>query len=198
MRALAMVAALLVAQPAAAFSPQDGEVLRFEVLRKGQPFGAHIVRFDRDGETLTVTVDIDLDVKLGPLSLFKYRHDVVEKRRDGALVSLRATTLKDGERFSIDLKDPPGELIPTTHWNRAVLARAAMVNTETGEMLDFVVREMGVETIVAEGRQIEANRYRIDAEIPLDIWYDADGRWVKLAFTVRDQPIEYVLTPWRS
>ena len=45
----------------------DGAVIDFTVLRKGKPFGSHVLTFDRadDGE-LTVTTDVDLDVKFGP------------------------------------------------------------------------------------------------------------------------------------
>ncbi|MEM9180281.1 MAG: DUF6134 family protein [Pseudomonadota bacterium] len=31
------------------------------------------------------------------------------------------------------------------------------------------------------------------SDLTVDLWYDAQSRWVKLAFQVRGQDIEYVL-----
>ena len=51
----------------------------------------------------------------------------------------------------------------------------------------------GREAIKVGKKTIEANRYLMDSALDVDLWYDDDGRWVKLAFEARGQQIEYVL-----
>ncbi|MGD2132907.1 MAG: DUF6134 family protein [Maricaulaceae bacterium] len=191
-----------------AWSPSDGEQLSFEVLRNGRPFGDHVVTFDREGEGVLVDVDIDLRVRFGPITAFRYEHDIEERWRDGALQSLEANTLKDGERFDLAVtrsgdglaiegreftgvaEDP---LIPTTYWNIALIEQSRMLNSETGALLPLDVELVGQEQIVAGGETIGARRYLLRSEIDLELWYDDAGRWVKCAFTTRGSRIEYVL-----
>jgi hypothetical protein len=68
-----------------------------------------------------------------------------------------------------------------------------LLSTEDGEILNVKVVNKGRETIKAGNKTIEANRYLMDSALDVDLWYDDDGRWVKLAFEARGQQIEYVL-----
>jgi len=34
--------------------------------------------------------------------------------------------------------------------------------------------------------EIEARRYKITGDLARELWYDAEGRWVRLALTARD------------
>ena len=68
-----------------------------------------------------------------------------------------------------------------------------MLSTETGEVLDIDVEMLGEETVAVNGQDIPATHYRIKSDLTVDLWYDNQSRWVKLAFEVRGQEIEYVL-----
>ncbi len=199
-----------LATPAAQASVPDNGELAFEVYRNGDRFGQHILTFEENGEDLQVTVDIDFRVGLGPIPLWRYRHDIRETWRDGRLVSLEATTRKDGRDLEVEasLGDDdllsvrgedfegalPGRIIPSSYWNPDIIEQGQMLNTETGELMDLAIEELGVETILAGGSYIAASRYRlIGGPIPFDLWYDADGHWVKMSFTIDGSEIDYVL-----
>ena len=187
----------------------DGAVIDFTVLRKGKPFGQHILSFDRDKDgELTVTTDVDLQVKFGPITAFKYRLDSVETWVDGQLSSLSGSSNSDGRKakvagklvadgFRVDSTKFDGVLegtvIPSSHWNRMQVYQDRMLSTETGEVLDIDVDIIGPDTVMVDGEAIETTHYRLQSDLTVDLWYDQQSRWVQLAFEVRGQEIEYVL-----
>ncbi len=190
------------------WAPQDA-VLSFQVTRDGDDLGRHVLRFDRTAEGLDVTIDVDLAVKIGPLTPFLYRHDVVETWRDGELYALTSTTRKDRRDLKVDAKrsgdtlrvsgkyaslEAPADTVTTTWWNSDVLRRDALLNSETGELIPASAERVGEETVLVDGLAVEATRWRLTSSLTLDLWYDADGRWVKCAFDARGSQIEYTLS----
>ena len=211
MKRLAILAAILLsplqahAQP---WQPAHGARLEFDVFRDGGAFGTHVVKFHREGETLTVDTDISLKVAFGPLTLFEYIHDVTERYTGGKLNWIGSRTKNEGRWKTLKAEATEGGLkvtgeefkgvlphtvIPSTHWNADQMKQSAMFSTETGEMLPMKVKDRGVERIKAGGKTIEARRYDVDSEIDASFWYDARGRWVKCAFTAEGSKIDYVL-----
>ena len=187
----------------------DGAVIDFTVLRKGKPFGSHVLTFDRseDGK-LQVTTDVDLLVKFGPITAFKYRLDSVEEWVDGQLVALNGKSNNDGRKGVVSAKVENGDLlvdstkfdgalpigtIPSSHWNRLQVYQGQMLSTETGEVLDIDVEMIGEDQVRVGDDFINATHYRLKSDLTVDLWYDRQSRWVKLAFEVRGQDIEYVL-----
>ena len=194
----------------AVWQPYDGAKIAFDVLRKGKPFGTHIVSFDKssDGE-LKVTTDVDLKVKVGPFTAFRYELDSVETWQNGQLVALNGRTNDDGDKTSVRAAldestlrvegsafagtVAPG-IIPSSHWNKDQIRSTEMLSTEDGSVLNMIVVPKGRETLNIAGQQIAANRYLLDSDINIDLWYDDDGRWLKLTFDARGQTIEYRLS----
>ncbi|MEM9055339.1 MAG: DUF6134 family protein [Pseudomonadota bacterium] len=187
----------------------DGAKIDFTVLRKGKPFGKHLLTFDRaeDG-LLTVTTDVDLKVKFGPITAFRYRLDSVEAWRDGQLVALNGKSNNDGRKGQVEAKVTQDQLqvestkfdgllplttIPSSHWNRLQVYQDQMLSTETGEVLDIQVEVIGDDTVMVGNTAVEATHYRLTSDLIVDLWYDDQSRWVKLAFEVRGQEIEYIL-----
>ena len=187
----------------------DGAVIDFTVLRKGKPFGRHMLTFDRDESgDLTVTTDVDLRVKIGPITAFRYRLDSVENWVNGQLVGLNGTSNSDGRKGRVSAVQENGQLavestkfdgvlplttIPSSHWNRMQVYQDQMLSTETGELLEIDVETIGDDVVMVAGQPVEATHYRLKSDLTVDLWYDAQSRWVKLAFKVRGQDIEYVL-----
>lgn len=187
----------------------DGDVIDFTVLRKGKPFGRHVLTFDRDAEgALTVTTDVDLQVKFGPITAFRYRLDSVEKWVDGQLSALNGKSNNDGRKGVVRaemIEDQlvvdstafdgslPGGTIPSSHWNRLQVYQDSMLSTETGEVLPIEVETVGDDRVMVDGKAIDATHYRLKSDLTVDLWYDRKSRWVKLSFAVRGQEIEYVL-----
>lgn len=187
----------------------DGAVIDFTVLRKGKPFGRHMLSFERSsGGTLEVTTDVDLQVKFGPITAFKYRLDSVEEWLDGELVTLSGKSNNDGRKGQVSAVVEDGQLvvdgtkfegalpvgtIPSSHWNRLQVYQSQMLSTETGEVLDIDVEIIGEDVVQVGDQLIDATHYRLKSDLTVDLWYDRQSRWVKLAFQVRGQDIEYVL-----
>lgn len=187
----------------------DGAVIDFTVLRKGKPFGSHVLTFERgDDGALEVTTDVDLQVKFGPITAFRYRLDSVEQWIDGQLVGLNGKSNNDGrkgevqaelegEQLRVDSTKFEGALplgtIPSSHWNRLQVYQNQMLSTETGEVLDIEVEIVGEDTVKVGEEMVEATHYRLKSDLTVDLWYDRQSRWVKLAFDVRGQSIEYAL-----
>jgi len=202
--------AVLVPMPALAqpWKPAHGARLEFDVLRDGGKFGTHVLKFSREGETLTVDTDVELKVALGPLTLFEYVHDVTEKYIGDRLVWVGSRTQNEGKRKTLAAQPVEGGLkvnaeafngvlkgivIPSTHWNEDEMKQPKMFSTETGEMMPIKVTERGTEKVKVGGATIDARRYDVDSAIDASFWYDAQGRWVKTAFETQGSKIEYVL-----
>ncbi len=211
MRFLVMIAAVTLAPMQAMaqpWQPANGDKLEFDVLRDGGEFGSHIVKFSREGDTLTVDTDVVLKVAFGPITLFDYSHDVTEKYVGDRLTWVGSRTKKDGKWKTLSAQAGegglkvegskfkgllPGKVIPSTHWNRDEMTLPTMFSTETGEMLPIKVKDRGVENIKAGGKTISARRFDVDSEIDASFWYDDQGRWVKCAFETQGSKIDYVL-----
>jgi len=213
--AVLLASTVLVATPAAAknsdgaWTPEPGDVIEFDVLRKGKPFGSHSVTFGEDSDgRLTARTDVLLKAGLGPITVFKYELDATEVWQDGQLVSLngevnddgkegKVTATRTGSELDVDGTEFDGQvtasIIPSSHWNFAATQATELLSTEDGEILDVSVSEQGKETIIAAGEEVEATRYLLDSDIDVTLWYDEAGRWLKLAFEARGQNIEYVL-----
>jgi hypothetical protein len=193
-----------------AWQPSAGDVISFNVLREGKPFGSHAVTFTTDANgALVATTAVSLKAGLGPLTLFRYKLDATETWLNGELQKVSGTVNDDGKKRSVtatrkgdalnvsgsDFKGvAPAGIVPASHWNYAQILTGKLLSTEDGEILNVKVVNKGRETIKAGNKTIEANRYLMDSALDVDLWYDDDGRWVKLAFEARGQQIEYVLS----
>lgn len=193
----------------ASWQPSDGDVISFNVLRNGGQFGSHVVRFDESGEgEITATIDVELRAGLGPITVFRYELDATETWRNGKLVSLRGavnddgnrgsvTAVRDGDQIAVDGTDyegrVDGDIVTASHWNIAQIRASQILSTEDGEIINVAVTEQGRDSLTIGGQQVETTRYLMDSDIDVTLWYDDQGRWVKLAFEARGQSIEYVL-----
>ncbi len=191
------------------WEPEGPTKIQFDVLRKGKPFGRHNVSFQptEDGG-FTATADVELTAKIGPITVYKYRHKSVETWKDGKIIALEAETRKDGDDIEaramrtadgLAVKGTnysglyPASVIPANHWNISQLYRNKMLSTEGGQPLDVAVTDLGRDTLVINGQEIEATKFQLDSDLSVFLWYDDNGRWLKLSFTARGQEIAYIL-----
>lgn len=216
LRCLIAIAGLVLAAPTASATdlmPADGERIVFDVYRNGgTPFGTHAVEFTRDGQDILASISIELRAGLGPVTVFRYRHESSERWRDGQLVGFSGRTQKDGETYQVqamfdgeglevDGVAPDGapvdaeyaaSLLPSSHWRGYPPGMDAMFNTEHGTLMQTDVQFLGEEQIEADGGVITASRYRLSSSLTVDLWYDENGRWAGCEFEARGQRVRYV------
>ena len=136
--AAAGAAALPAGARAAPLPVPPGGSLRFNIIRKGKPFGSYAVSFATAGKVLTVTTDVVMSQKMAAVTVFDYHHHCVETWRDGRFAELHSTTVRDRKTtdevsavrgdFEIKIataKGPqiaPASAAPLTHWNMATLS----------------------------------------------------------------------------
>ncbi len=186
--------ALLLAGSADAVTVPSSGVLAFDVMRKGTDIGDHRYVFREEGDALSVQVETDVPVKL-PLigvTVFRFEHDSQEIWRDGKLSALKSKTNDDGEAHQVDLARAEG--FPASLWNDAILEQTMLLNTVDGRSMATSVVNLGPETVRTGGKEVPAHHYRLSGGLERDLWYDASGMLVKVAFTADDgSHIEYTL-----
>ncbi len=181
----------------------------FEILRKGERIGFHVVESEETADGLIVSTHVRMRVKFGPIPVYGYAHQAVELWRGGALQGLQSRTEDNGTSMSLSLRSEIGRLIidgtawrgaapqgaaPSSYWNRAVIGAATHINSQNGELID-------VETTYA-GRSVAPNgepadRYRIRGTVVADFWYEGE-RWVGSSFTIDGEELVYRLVDPQS
>src|SRR5579872_1882332 len=71
--------------------PPDGKIA-FKVMRKGAHIGEHSLRFDQDGDALTVQTDVRITVHVGPVPVYHHTQTCVERWRGDRFIGLDSTT----------------------------------------------------------------------------------------------------------
>ena len=186
-----------------------GGGIDFDVIRNGENIGVHSVRFIAEPEGLSVHCLVDM--KINFLAIFNYRYRYESKsvwtgpefkmleatvNDDGTISSMLAT--RSGPDIHIRIQDKSyktrGPIIPTDHWNSNVLLQTRVLNTLTGNVNNVGLVDKGSEKVSTEEGSISATRYTYTGDlVDTDVWYDNEGRWVKLRFLGSDgTPIEYV------
>lgn len=189
-------------------SVQPSDRLVFDVLMDGNKIGEHRVVLGRDADRTHVAIDVDLDVKFGPFTLYTYTQKVRELWKDGTLERFKSATDNDGENYIVEAVKQGDDLkvvvnggdaeqkdawFPTTYWNRDTVRQQRLVATLNGETKEIRIEKAGQEEIEAGGRRLVADRYRMRGDLDVDLWYDKQDRWVKLAFDFKGNRFDYIL-----
>ena len=175
MRILIFVAfaALVVGVSAALATPSvpASNALTFDVIRKGKDIGDYTIRFQPSGNALTVRLKTDVAVKVLGITAYSFTQDSTEHWTGGKLTALSSVTDDDGEQHSIKLG--ASAILPASLWNAAIVKATKAINT-------------------IDGRKM--THYRLSGDLARDLWYDADGVLVKVAFVGDDgSKVEYRL-----
>lgn len=203
--AAALAVSLPGAAPASTLDPLAlyGPELTFSVQRNGQMVGRHTVSFERDqAGRLSVESRMQLEIPfLLGLVAYRFRYESDAQWRDGALQRIRVAVDDDGKARKVDLAwsgtefegqvngtpaRMPGPLFPTDHWNRQAVGAPNVLNTLTGRLAEVAVTEHGVEQVDTAHGPITATRFEYTGDFRSEVWYDSEGRWVKLRFQGKD------------
>lgn len=203
------------ARPAIAADPIQlyGNEIRFDVERDGDVVGQHVVTFTRTAQGVKVDARADINVSVLFIPAYRFKFQSHELWRDGALLSMDASTNDDGDYVAVKaqrddgglhVKSTVGEyaaptLLPMSHWNAALLKGGVILNTMTGELIDIKVQDVGFDTVTTRNGSLRARHYIYSGDLTGDIWYDSEGRWVRLRFQAHDgSTIDYVCRRCRT
>ncbi len=207
--AVAFAAPQPLAAKSAALDPIQlyGPEIVFDVYRKGERVGRHHVKFDQDGDTVVAESRFDVKIKVLSLTVYEYLYTSRERWKNGQLVSLQARTDDDGDVTKvnatrtgyalmvdngIDSQIVSADTYPTTHWNAGVLGATRVINTITGNINDVTIENRGTVTVQTGDIERQATHYAYQGDLTTEVWYDDDGRWVKMRFPGSDGTmIEY-------
>lgn len=197
----------ITAAPVDPFLLYGGEI-DFDVYRKGEKVGFHRVRFNGDRNDLTAQSEFSVRIDVLMIPVYRYLYRSESRWQNGVLERLNASVDDDGTpsevivsthdgRIRIKAPDqsvitaPP--LFPTNHWNHRVTAEDRVLNTLTGRINDVRIEPRGREDVMTERGAVTATRYSYTGDLETEVWYDAEGRWVKMRFDGKDgTPIEYI------
>jgi hypothetical protein len=186
-----------------------GDQIRFDVRRNGDLVGSHTVSFTRDGERLATSTRFEVAVDVLFITAYRYVYASEATWTGACLEALTATTDDNGKESAVRVSRSGQELLvcgpqgtasaglatlPTEHWAYAVVGDDAVINTITGRVNRVDISPAVTETVkLADGRAVTARRYVYSGELDNEVWYDAEGRWVKMRFPAKDgSSIEYV------
>lgn len=187
-----------------------GERVEYRITRNGKSVGSHEVVFQQQADALQVEVESNIRITVLKVPVFRFRYRATEQWQSAKLVSIDAETVENGERTVVGLQNRSGQAeltlngsvetaaalrVGSNHWNPEVLQASRVFNTLTGEVSDVEITLLGSEPVSVGESSVDAQRYRYTGDIEADVWYDAQGRWLKLAFKGTDgSQIEYTVT----
>ena len=181
--------------------PLYGREILFDVLRGGDKVGFHRVHFEKSDQGLTVRSRFELEIGFLFFAAYTFLYTSEARWVGGELKSLKASVNDNGEFFSlaahrdqdrISIRNPDGinttnaPLIPTNHWNAAVLSQSRVLNTLTGDINNVRITAQTREQVETEQGPVLATHYVYSGDLETEVWYDAKGRWVKMRFTASD------------
>lgn len=201
---------LLALLPNASSANTTTGTLKFEVALDDKPIGEHVLTFSRNSDRdLEIDIAIDLAVKFGPFTVFDYTHRNESQWRDGLLQSMQSETNDNGDIHTVvveslvdqlrvvtdDINEyaTPTSTLPTTYWMASTISQNRLINSQTGELLDIEITEVGREDVSGPDGPISATRYKMEGDLKIELWYDDTGILVGLAFQARGSEVTYRL-----
>ena len=177
----------------------QAETLNYTVTRDGSTIGTHSV--DISDDRSQVSVETDIAVKVLFVTAYKFKHTSEEKWQNGQLVAISSTTDDDGTPKELNATLNGGTLkvnsvvkgqdrmqnvaagtLPASLWNPDTVNQSALLNTLDGQVMNIEVENMGAETIETGSGSVQANHYAISGELTRELWFDAQGRLVRMRF----------------
>lgn len=169
----------------------------FDVYLDDKEIGFHTFELDRVDDALVLHSEAVFKVKVLFLTAFRYEHNNREVWRDGCLRSIEARTDANGKEFNVkgvvddggfllesaDGRAPIDDCVATfAYWDRDLLERDRLLNSQTGEYLDVEFEEKPDATYRLGQREVDAERVHVSARgVDIVLTYAAgSGEWLAL------------------
>jgi hypothetical protein len=194
-----VLAALLAAGIACAEHP-DTRPLRqwnFDVYLDDREIGFHRFRLSDSGDGLRLETRAEFQVKVLLVTAYTYDHVNTEIWRGDCLRGIEARTDANGELSHVSGVEQDGRLVVSSsagatqldgcvasfaYWDRRLLERKQLLNSQTGEYMPVKFQPLGAASMVIGGRRIAVQRYALTADrLDIELAYSANtGEWLAL------------------
>jgi len=196
---LLLVSVLLsfVATASANTLPIQNHQWDFQVSLDEKPIGQHRFMLEKRGAEKRLTSAAEFSVNFLFFNVYRYVHQATENWSGDCLERIDSVTDDNGTRYSVDGTVQDGQLIVATeqgrtrlpscvmsfaYWNPAILQQNRLLNSQTGDWVDVVVRSLGQEKFSIGTKAVTADRYELQAEgRRITLWYSSDDKqWLGL------------------
>ncbi|HEV8388249.1 MAG TPA: DUF6134 family protein [Dongiaceae bacterium] len=191
---------------AAALSPesaQSGSYV-YQVMRNGEVVGEQRSDFQRRGDELQVVTEVRINITLLGLTIYDFTQRIEEHWNKGVLMDLTSVAVDDGDTRNVMLRregdrlvgtydgkkrDLPGDLIPTTLWNSAVVEQSSVLETVKGRERSFSLAQKGLEKVKLPAGEVSARHFVFTGDFKREAWYDESGVLVAAQMEAKDGSI---------
>jgi len=191
---------------AAALSPESAQTgtYVYQVTRNGEVVGEQRADFERRGDDLRVVTDVKINVTLLGLNVYDFTQRIEEHWEKGVLMDLTSVSVDDGNTRNVTLtrqgdrlvgstdgkkRDLPGNLIPTTLWNSAVVEQSSVLETVKGRERSCTVSQKGEEKVKLPIGEIMARHFVFTGDFDREAWYNESGVLVASQMEAKDGSI---------
>ena len=176
---------------------------RYKVLLDGDDIGYHNFVLSDSGDTQTAKIEAEFKVTVLLVTAYAYSHSNTEIWKGNCLQKINSITNDDGDSFYVDgalenghfvVESKAGTLshpeciMTFSYWKPEFLKQNKLLNSQTGEYMAVTISNTGQENITVKGRSTAATKYVLSGQglDDIELWYSADGRWLRLASTTAD------------
>lgn len=180
--------------------PPEGR-LDYAISRGGTAVGKQSVEFIHNADGFIVRTHIRLTVTFLSMTIYRFEHDAVETWAMGRLTNFVSHSNDDGKSRDVEMAaegdrlvgiyngktaDVPGDIIPASLWHPGTVSASRLLDPIKGRERQVQVADHGAEEITLGGGPVMTQRYSMTGDIERELWYDAEGKLVQVAFEAGD------------
>lgn len=194
---------LTLSAPLAAYAAEPATTWNFEVSLDNKPIGYHSFELATVGDKKVLSSAADFEVRFLFFTAFRYQHRSREVWQDNCLRSIDARTDSNGKEFEVrgatnegrfvlkspQMPAPVDECVASfAYWDRELLGRDRLLNSQTGEYLDVTIEARPGRTVPVGDTEVPAEILHIAARgVDIELSYAADsGEWLGLRSTLNN------------
>ena len=207
MKKLFLTLLLLVSLNINAFPiPKDNKAT-FDIIRKNKVIGSVETNFSSKEDSLVIETTIDIYVKIFLFPAYKFFQKSREVWKNNEFIEFEGyTDFEDDREYFVNGHDTKNEfiatgmdgkiiadkdIIPINYWNKEILNKDKIFDTQKGIIREITVQKLGKEEIEINKITLIADKYLLDAsKNPKDkgpfpqytIWYSKSGELLKFQF----------------
>ena len=162
-----------------AFSIPDDNEVSFDVIRKNKVIGNLTTKFIKDDENIILHSVLDINIKILFIPAYKFFQETKETWRNGEFISIDGfTDFEDDREYKIDGKDEEGvfrvtgmdglleldeKIIPLNYWNKNILDKKELFDTQKGIVRKITVKKLKDEEIKINNSKLLSEKYTFNA-----------------------------------